>query len=212
MATRLGLYNGALRILGEPRLEALTDDVPIRYELDALWDGDFVKQVLEQGQWNFATRAARIEYDPDFTAEYGYRRRFEKPEDFVRTMGVCRDEYFREPLLDYLDEVGYWWSDVDELFVRFVSKGDTYGGDLSKWPESFASFVEAFLASECCALATYSDKQAEIENHMRRAKLEAQSLDAMEQPSKQPPKGSWASSRSRYGGATERGSRTRLIG
>ena len=42
MATsRLSIYNGALVYhLGETKLETLSDDVPARYALDQVWDGE----------------------------------------------------------------------------------------------------------------------------------------------------------------------------
>jgi hypothetical protein len=53
------------------------------------------------------------------------RGAFAKPTDWVDTSAVCQDEYFRVPLLQYADEVGYWFADLDEIYVKYVSDGAT---------------------------------------------------------------------------------------
>lgn len=212
MTDRLSLYSGALTVhLGEPPLETLDDDVPVRYALDDAWDRDGVKRCLEAGQWNFACRSARLEYEASITPEFGYRYAFEKPSDFVRTMGVCSDEFFEQPLRQYADEAGYWWASIEQLFVRFVSNDAQYGLDYSRWPGNFTAFVEAWFALQITALATYAEKRPEIEKSVTKLLLKAQSTDAMEQPSKRATRGSWASARG-AGGIVEGGSRSRLIG
>jgi hypothetical protein len=39
----------------------------------------------------------------------------------VLTSGVFQDEFMRTPLTDYADEAGYWFSDYDTIYVRYVS-------------------------------------------------------------------------------------------
>jgi hypothetical protein len=209
---RLSLYNAALTThLGEPPLVALTDDVPARYLLDGVWDRNGVRRCLQQGQWNFAARSAALEPDESITPTAGYRHAFPKPDDFIRTLGVHSDEYFTIPLLAYIDETAYWWSDVDTLYVRFVSDDDEYGLNFDKWPHNFTSFVEGWFALQICTPTTYADRKDGLAVEVKRLKLDAVNTDAMEQGSKQNPRGSWSSSRGASGGI-ERGSRGRLIG
>lgn len=199
MTDRLSLYNGALvEHLGETPLETLTDDVPVRYALDGVWDRDGVVRCLKAGQWNFAARSARMEYDPDITPDFGYRFAFPKPDDFVRTLGVCSDGYHREPLTLYRDEGRMWWADLETIYVRFVSKDAQYGRDFSLWPEDFTEYVEASFAYRITKLATYSSQHERMEGVVKAALLKAQNGDAMEQPSTPMVHGSWARSRGRY--------------
>jgi hypothetical protein len=211
VSSRLLLYKGACRHLGETSLSALTDNVPIRYALDDVWDGGGVERCLDEGQWNFATRSSRLDHDPSITPDFGYPYAFEKPTDFVRTTSVCTDEFFNCPLREYRDELLYWWANQTPLFVRFVSKHNNYGMNIGEWPESFAAFAEAAFAYEVTSVATFASKRAETSAVRAELLLKAQSRDAMETPAPRKPLGSWASSRGGFGGG-ERGSTSRLIG
>jgi hypothetical protein len=211
VSSRLLIYKAACRHLGETSIEALTDNVPVRHALDDVWDGGGVERCLDAGQWNFATRSSRLEFEPSITPEFGYPYAFEKPADFVRTTSVCSDEFFNAPLRDYRDELLYWWANQTPLFVRYVSKDNDYGMNIGEWPESFAAFVEAHFAHEVTSVATFASKRLETKEVRADLLLTAQSRDAMETPSPRKPMGSWATSRGGYGSG-ERGSTSRLIG
>ena len=155
--TRLKLYNGALLLCGERFLASLTEDREPRRLLDNVWDGSGVRYCLEQGEWQFAMRTQKIDYDPSTEPPFGYLRAFNKPTDWVATHAVCSDEYFRMPLLRYSDEVTCWFSDLDSIYVKFVSDDDDYGNDMAKWPQSFCDYTEAYFASKIILKLT-SDK------------------------------------------------------
>lgn len=156
--TRLKLYNGALLLCGERFLASLTEAREPRYLLDFAWDKGAVDYCLEQGEWQFAMRTQKIDYDPSTEPPFGYLRAFNKPDDWVATHAVASDEYFKEPLRRYSDEIDFWFSDLDSIYVKFVSDDDNYGYDLGRWPQSFADYVEAYLASQVILKLT-SDKQ-----------------------------------------------------
>lgn len=59
MATKLQIYNEALRHVGDLRLATLTDDVEARYSLDDAWSRAIEKS-FTQGLWNFATRTEQL--------------------------------------------------------------------------------------------------------------------------------------------------------
>lgn len=198
MATtsRITLYNGALRLLGERLLASLAENREPRRMLDASWDDNVVQRALEAGQWNFATRGMMYDYSPSVEPEFGYQRAFNKPDDFVRTVAVCQDEYFRVPLTQYSDEAGYWFSDLDTLFIKYVSNGATYGGDMSRWPQSFVKYVEALLAADI-AMPLKQNKQARDDMLQigERLLIEAKSQNAMADPAKFLPTSSWVNAR-----------------
>jgi len=199
MATtsRLSIYNGALRLLGERKLANLTENREPRRVLDESWDDNVVNRALEAGQWLFATRGMQYDYSPSVEPEFGYQRAFDKPTDFVRTVAVCQDEYFRVPLTEYADEAGYWFADLDTVYIKYVSNGATYGNDMARWPQSFVKYLEALMASEVAQPLTQNkqlrdDMMALAERLLRDAK----SQNAMAQPAKFLPASSWVSSRS----------------
>lgn len=213
--SQLEIYNAALTICGERTLHSVTglsENREPRHLLDNVWNNDGVRSCLESGQWWFAMRAIELDYTTTITPTTGYRRAFIKPTDWVVTSALTEDEYHDVPHLRYVDEAGYWYSDLDVLFIRYVSNDPNYGGDLTKWSAKFADFVSAHFASKIILkLTSDEDKRNGVFGHRKRTLLEAKNVDAMADPVKFLPSGSWTSAR---GGRSnsDRGSRHRLIG
>lgn len=204
MTTQLSLYNNALvKHLGERKLSSLSENRKSRRVLDLAWDADFVNGVLEDGFWNFATRTIESNYDTDIDPSFGYKYGHEKPSDWVRTSALSLSDFFGDPLVAYNDEAGYWWVDQPIIFVRYVSDDAAYGGNLASWPESVSDYAELKLASLACMSIT-QDKglKNELEAKADRQLKIAKGRDAMNDPVKFPPTGSWVRARR---GNTRRG-------
>lgn len=200
--TKLSLYNGALRELGSRKLASLSENRESRRTLDTIWDGGFVDEVLESGLWTFAMRSIEIAYDPSVSAGFGFQYAFTKPDDFVRTAYVCQDEDFRIPVLDYADENGNWWANIDTLYIKYTSNDSSYGNDLSLWPASAVTFAELLLAKKACKRLTQSDADEDrLERKLMKAKRHAVGVDAMAGPTKFAPRGAWANARLGRGGS-----------
>lgn len=215
MATRLGLYNVALRSIGERPLSSLSEEGEPRLLLDDVWTANhgIIHYALEQGQWKFALRAQGIDSDSSVTSELGYAYTFVIPDDLVSLNMISANEYFDPPLVDFEEEAGYWFADVDPLYVRFVSKDTNgYGGDLSMWPETFATWVGYHMGAEIAPRLT---GQRDTEKIVARAKAllaDARSKDALRGPVRFPPRGSWANARhGRRSALSERGKRNTLL-
>lgn len=199
MTTQLNLYNDALLLCGERMLSSLTEQVESRRLLDQVWSSGGVKACLEAGQWFFAMRTVQIDYDPDIEPDFGYNRAFTKPDDWVITSAICVDEFFRSPQLRYFDEAGYWYSDVDTLYVRYVSDDEGYGNNLNEWPESFREFVAAHFASKIIRKLASANGDVDAILKMRKRLLtEAKGKSMMAEPTAFPAKGSWSSARNRF--------------
>jgi hypothetical protein len=209
VADQLSIYNGALLIIGERFLASLTEEREPRRLLDFVWSDNGVKECLEAGQWNFAMRSSQIDYDPAVDPDFGYNRAFSKPDDWVLTSSVCADEFFRSPLTRYVDEAGYWYSDLDTIFVRYVSSSVSYGMNLGLWPEAFTKYVQSYFASRIILRMSNSDTEhARVMKHKERALLEARNRSAMTGPTVFPARGNWSLSRNRFpnrrdGGGTQ---------
>jgi hypothetical protein len=220
-ATRLSLYNDALLLAGERAITGLTVTEETRRLLDQIWNNQGVDACLEEGQWMFAMRTIRVDYNPSYTPDYGYSRVFDKPTDWILTSAVCSDEYFRSPILRYVDEAGFWYSDIDSIYVRYVSNDASYGSDMAKWPPSFKDFVAAHFATQLLLKITNDEKRlALFVNPARplhsirgRALLKAKSRCAMAGPTSFEAQGKWSLSRTR-GSNTRDGGNTsgNLIG
>lgn len=203
MATQLGIYNGALKLIGERRLASLSENREPRRLMDDEWNDGFIDDLLEAGQWVFAIRSVKLEYSPSVEPDFGYRKSYNKPDDFIRTVAVCEDEYFNTPLTQYSDEAGFWFCDLETIFVKYVSNDAAYGNDMSLWPPSFEDYAKAAMARRIVLSLTQNKQQyADAQKEERRALSEALSRDAMAKPTAFPPMGSWV--RSRTGGSWNR--------
>ena len=211
------MFNAALLLCGERALASLTENREPRRLLDTAYDGGAVKTCLEAGYWNMATRTIKIEFDPSVDPDFGFTRAFAKPSDWVRTAVVSSNEYLRTPLKDdqFSDEAGFWFADLDTLYVKMVSDGADYGGDLSNWTESFARYFEAYLASRIAFKITRSQKIIQaIEGELKSRLKGATAKDAMNSGTSLPPEGGWNTARRGRGGVGRRdgGTRRQLIG
>lgn len=211
--TKLTLYNRALTICGERHIADLTEDREPRRLLDNAWDQGAVDTCLEMGQWAFAMRAMQIDYDTAFAPSFGYSRAFSKPTDWKVTCAVCTDEYFNDPLTQYIDEADYWYADLDTIYVKYVSNDAAYGLNYSLWTGLFAEFVSAYLASQIIWKLTADEKkQDRTINYYEMMMKKAKSHSAMIGPTKFPPPGSFVQSRAKNRSRTDRGNRGSLIG
>lgn len=214
---KLLLYNEAVLTVGERQLSSITEVREPRLILDNIWDTGAVDHCLEQGQWNFAMRTSMIDYSPSIEPEFGFRRAFDKPTDLIRLTALCQDEFFNSPLTQYSDEAGFWVCDLDTIYVRYVSNDTQYGADYSLWPRTFAAYVALYLAYKMSLRLTQdSSKRDSIEKDMLRALADARAKDAMAEPTKFLPRGSWSRARNggrnRGGGRQDGGGRGGLIG
>ena len=214
MTSRLSLYNDALLLCGQRSITGLTVEEEGRRLLDQVWNNDGVKTCLEEGQWMFAMRTVQVDYDPGIQPSYGYSRGYDKPDDWVLTSAVCGDEFFRTPLLRYVDESNFWFADLDTIYVRYVSDHASYGGDLSLWPQSFVEFVAAHFASKIVLKLSNSEEKLRLfvnperpEHSIRgRALLKARSRCAMASASgTSPSPGRWSRARTSGSSGGERG-------
>lgn len=197
MATQLGLYNAALREIGDIKLASTSENIEARRVLDAVYS-DVLAECLEEGQWNFAMRTVKLVADTDITTNFGYAHVFDKPSDWVRTSGLSADEYNQLPLTRYTDEVGFWAADVDPIYVRYVSSDASFGGNLGNWPASYRRFVELSLADRIVERLTQNaSKKEQIKADLKDARRLALNRDAMNEagPRYRPP-GSWTTARS----------------
>lgn len=221
---RLKIYNGALELVGGRELASLTESRKSRRLLDRVWNANGVRFCLEQGEWQFAMRTQQIDPDPDADPQFGYAYPFNKPDDWIATHAVCSDAFFRAPLTRYADEVGYWYADINPIFVKFTSDDVLFGGDLSKWPQSFCDYVYAYFASKVVRSLTGDERRvihicgdpSKIDSGVVGKALKiAKSRAGMTQPTRFPAPGSWNKARHGRGTGNSRpdgGNPSSLIG
>lgn len=206
-AVKLDIYNVTLaEFLGARTLASLSENREPKRVLDAAWgaaDG-LPLYALERGDWNFATRTVRLDYDAGVEPAFGLHRAFPKPDDWRRTTAVAADERFTHPLEQArcVDEAGFWFSDLDEIFVRYVSGHDDFGMNSALWSEHFKRYLAAELASRTAERLSNSTsvREAALVEADRLIRA-AKSRDAMDEGTKRPTTGAWVRAR----GAGRRG-------
>ena len=115
----------------------------------------------------------------------------------------------------FADEAGYWCADIDTLFIRFVSDGENFGGNLGTWTESFARYFEAYLASRIVWKLTRDKGTVEsIDKELKKRFKGASAKDAQDSGTSVPPESNWnRARRSRSGsGRRDGGTRSGLVG
>lgn len=219
--SRLGLYNGALLLCGQRAIASLTVNEEARYLLDTVYNNGGIRYCLELGQWLFARRAVRIDYDTSQDPGFGYARAFSKPADWVATSAVCQDGFYKQPLLRYQDEGDYIYADLDTIYARYISDDAGFGGDFSRWPESFREYVEAHFASKVIHSLTGdkeklqallgSDLTGQKNGILVSRRKVAKNKTAQAEPTQFAATGSWVRARG-GGGGGDRGNTGSLIG
>lgn len=212
MATKIGIWNGAMLALGHRKLADTGEAVEAGRLMTDVWD-QLVLECLSAGSWNFATETIKVESDTGVTPEFGYPEVFAKPTDWLRTVGVSTDEYFTYPLLQYYDDRDYWSADTTPIYVRYVSSDTGMGMELTRWTPDFTRYVELEMAARIGLKVTQSDSLMErIESKRDKARRTALNRDAMAEPNpKFPPPSGWTLARGSRS-SRDRGLRSRLTG
>lgn len=194
--TQLQLYNDALQMCEERPLATLTEARKPRYELDRVWLAGGVNDCLEESDWDFGRRTIEATYDPSIQPDFGYLHAFKKPDDWLRTSGVSDDPYFENALTRYQDEAGYWWSDLQTIYIKYISSDPAYGGDFTKWTGAFKQFAASHFASKVVGVLTHDKSVIQKVMALRENLLSsARSKDAMNDPPGFFPRGQWSRAR-----------------
>lgn len=211
---RLQLYNIGLAFIGESGLSTLSDSVEARRLLDEVWNrgNGAIRYCLEKANWAFARRTIKLDTDADLTPQFGYTNVFTEPTDWIRLDAISGNEKFNPPLLDYEREAGLIHADITPIYLRFISDDSDYGGNFDKWPESFSQYVGSYLGSEIAPrLKNAVDREA-LKKDLEKILNDAKGKDAVQEPTRWTPLGSWSSARMGRYSRRDRGSRSTLIG
>lgn len=154
MATKLGIWNDALRMLGEHRLTSVSEDTEARYVIEDAWD-DAKAYIFTEGLWNFATKTEEITADLGQTPIPGFSFVFDKPISWVRTITVSGTSLFDTEAI-YRDENNRIYANTDLLYIRYISNERAVDDQVENWPPAFAKLMAAHLASVCAGRITGS--------------------------------------------------------
>ncbi len=160
MADRLGIYNTALIYIGESPLSALTNDQPLRYALDTVWDR-VTRDALSRGFWEFAIRSTTLS-STTATTYAGYSRAFAQPSDWLQTVRLTASgdsipgiEAVNQSAQQVAIEAnGMFYSNSTTIALEYLSSNALTNANVENWTPLFTGYVATQLALEIAFSAT----------------------------------------------------------
>lgn len=198
-ASRLSIYNGALRWLEERKLKSLTENREPRRYMDDEFDENNLF-CLAEGNWNFAIREIQIGPEQSTLPNFGYNFIFRKPLDWNHTFMVAGNEGFDPLLRHWTDQKGFWFSNSPIMYVRYVSSDPHYGLNMALWTPAFIQYVEARLAWLCAGRLKQKQNIIDVlEKLVKTTRAEAINTDSQDLPPGKVPYGTWTLARTPRG-------------
>lgn len=190
MATKLGVFNEAALILKQRPVASLSEQTPTRVIFEQAW-APTLEYMIGVGRWHFGARTVALEKEDAAVPEFGFANYFAKPEDYAGLVWISASPYGMPTLNDYSEEGAYWAADCNPLYMKFISSGATYGGDLGKWTPHFTRAVAYELADRTAGSLTKASANdlERLAKMKERALHKAKSLEAFNQPSDRPTPG-----------------------
>lgn len=141
----LEIYNGALRILGEPEIVSDADDSNRRVALDYALGASFeaVDACLEAARPRFASEVVEIASSAT-SAQHGYTNVFTLPANYMSLIDIYQDNLLDQPVSRYFIEGRTIATNYSTVYVRMLVN-DSANSD---WTPAFKRLVSAYLAKE----------------------------------------------------------------
>lgn len=189
------IYDDALQMLGLQRLVSNSDDSFRKTQLDITRNSRVIQAVLEDQAWQFGKTTKKLFYNPAITPEFGPRFAFDKPTDLHRLNGIWADDERRNPIKEYQDEEGYYYTHYSEIFVEYISTD--YLVDPTQWPSYFTRYLAARMAVDAGASIPDANVQ-NAKDQLADRESAGKSVDAIQNPPTIFSQGNWSRSRQNY--------------
>jgi len=171
MSDQTSLFNGALALIGERRVESPDDET---------WPGPLLKErwptvrdaVFRAHPWNCLIERAALSRGVAVPA-FGYSYRYELPADCLRVLAPT------EPEGPFATEGRALLSDAETLAIRYVARSD----DPAVYDALLVTALEQRLAMEVATRVTDSSVlQERLFNLYQQTLAKARSVDSVESP------------------------------
>ena len=186
------IYNDGFLILGLDPIASNSDDSIRKNRFDLARDAELVESVLEDNAWGFGSQSDQIFYNPSIDPALGFCFVFDKPADLHRLDGIYSDEFFRNPIRDYIDEGNQFFSNLQTIYIEYTSSD--FVSDPSQWKSYFKRLIAARLAVDAGGAIEGANMKNAVAQYDNRRK-EAFSTDAMARPPKTLTEGRWSRTR-----------------
>lgn len=141
---KLDLYNDALQLLGQRRLESLTEQTESRITLDGAYTRAGIEFCLEVVKPSFARKTVQLN-GPSAGTTFAFNH--PSPSDEIDIIALYKDRTLDQPIGRYIKEGGVISCDFNDIYLQYVS--DDKVEDEDAWSPSFVRVVGAYLAKEC---------------------------------------------------------------
>ncbi len=189
MASQTDICNQALTKIGAERILAITDDTKSARSLSAIWSVKRDAELAAQ-PWTFAITRAQL---PASAAApvFGWNYAYPLPADYLAMVEVGENYVFYQgdPQPLFALEGGSILTDQGSpLNIRYISRVTNTG----LYPALFAEALACRLAAELCETMTQSlPKREAAWAERKQAIREAKRVNAIEQPPRYIPPGTW---------------------
>src|SRR5262245_9877226 len=152
--SQTGVVNLALREIGEFRINDINEDSASAEVARDLFD-HVKRKCLQAHDWRFATKQAELA-EVSQPPLVRYDSAWQLPSDFVR-LGRVADNTLMEPDLTEFMMLGRTLlTSTDFVFIEYVYDAPI----ISEWPDYFAAYMAALLASEMApAIKSASERE-----------------------------------------------------
>lgn len=190
MATKLGIWNEALGILGRmPVSDTGATDEPGRVLTD-LWTR-VPQMCLEANNWNSAIERVQLQ-QTDTPPAFGYEYFYQLPRDWSRICRVNTTGDEREVFEDWAEEQDKIGTNASTIYLWYISS--QVDNRVGKWSQALADYVAAEMAVRAAPRLGPKLMEYAIDERKRRRRF-AMSTDAQMAPPKRFTPGSWVKSR-----------------
>ena len=174
--SQTGIVNLALREIGEFRINDINEDSPPAEVARDLFD-NIKRRCLQAHDWRFAMKQAELaSIDEDVLLEFSTA--WQMPADMVRLSRICENTTMDPPLTEFSVVGRKILTSTVNLFIEYVYDAPV----ISEWPDYFASYMSAVLASEMAPAIKSASERERLEKLMMLRLPQARSLDSQQQP------------------------------
>lgn len=165
-ATKLEIFNDALRVIGLPQLQSANDDSMRRVLLDYAYD---VKPMLEAIKPRFAAIVDTISTSTT-DAEHGYGNVFTLPANYVTLLGIFKDNKMDEPIARYFFKALTVATETTAITLRYICNDVAEAA----WTPSFKKALAGYLANEVASVLIETPAEAPATDGTTRTATAAQ--------------------------------------
>lgn len=210
MATRDGIINEALRLLGEPASTSGGDKSSWARQCRDAYEPRLLS-ILEDYDWNFAT--VLIALTPSAPKPEDYEYGFQQPPDVSRILRVDKRQTYQRntgadqgPGIHYDDREGRILANYETISLWYIS--DKFVESEGSFSQKFSDYLSASIAESVAPSMDLSERKIErIERALVKRKRDARAHDAQSKPVRDPSEGDYVNTRNRGFSGRGRGGR-----